>query len=319
MRILVLGGTAWVGRTTAELARDAGHDVTCLARGESGSAPTGVTFVRADRSTTAGYRGLRGDFDRVVDVSSQPGHVRSAAAALQGRVGRYVFVSTGNVYAEHSRARGTEQVPLLAPLEADEMADMEQYGEAKVACETSVAQAFPAHTIARAGLIGGPGDTSGRTAYWPWRFAHPSNPQGRVLVPVAPHRTAQVIDVRDLCRWLLAAEADGAFNLVGDAMPLADHLEIARQTAGHRGEVVRVDEEWIAAHDIAAWAGPRSFPLWLNEPGWEGFTDRSNARAKAAGLVLRPLTETLRWATHAENTWAAGLSDADERELLAQL
>lgn len=322
MRTVVLGGTAWLGRTIAEAARDLGHDVTCVARGRAGSTPRGVTFVRADRSRPGAYRGVHGDVDLVLDVSSHPGHVRQAAAAFAGRAGRYVFVSTGNVYADHSVIGQIEDAPLLPALDADEMTSAEHYGQAKVACEQAVAQAFPdGHVLARAGLIAGPGDTSGRTAYWPWRFAHPSNPEGRVLVPQTDG-LIQLIDVRDLADWLVTTDAVGAGNLVGEPLPLAEYLKLVRTAVGHTGPLSAVTPSWLADHEVAQWMGHRSLPLWLSLPGWEGFAARSNARAVAAGLRLRPLADTvhdtLAWTHTHPPPWKAGLSDDDERDLLTR-
>lgn len=323
MRILVLGGTAWLGRTTAQTARDLGHQVVCLARG-SAPFPAGVEAVRGDRGDGAAYRALTGDFDRVVDVARHPGQVRSAVTALRDRSDTYVFVSTGNVYADHSIPGQTEDSPLLPPLDDDEMTSMELYGQAKVACELAVAQAFPGrHVLARAGLIGGPGDSSGRSVYWPWRFAHPSRPDGRVLVPETTDVPTQVVDVRDLATWLVTTEGSGAFNVVGDVLPLGEHLATARGVAGHTGPLVTVTTDWLTANEVTPWAGPRSLPLWLPMPGWEGFAARGNARARAAGLELRPLADSLRdglaLVKDDERGWSAGLSDEDERDLLSRV
>lgn len=321
MRILVLGGTAWVGRTTAEIARDLGHEVTCLARG-SAPFPAGVRVVRGDRTEAAAYDGL-GEVDRVVDVARHPGQVRTAVDALAGRCGSYVFVSSGNVYADHSRFGADERAPLLPPLGAEAMASMAEYGEAKVACETRIAAAFPAaHVLARAGLIGGPGDDSGRTSYWPWRFAR--NATDPVLVPADADAPTQVVDVRDLATWLVQTSGWGAFNVTGDVTPLGEHLAAARAVAGHTGELVPASRDWLAARDVTPWMGPRSLPLWgTDEPGWEAFAAVSNARAVADGLRLRPLldtlTDTLAWARGVERPWAAGLTDAEEGALLAEL
>jgi 2'-hydroxyisoflavone reductase len=186
MRLLVLGGTAWLGRAVVTAALRAGDEVTCLARGSSGSVPPGARLVVADRSSgPSAYDGLEGRFDAVVDVARHPGHVRGAAAALAGRCDRYLFVSTGSVYADTTRAGTRVDAELLSPLAGDEMASVEEYGHAKVSCEEAALERFGASRvlIARAGLIGGPGDTSGRTTYWPWRFAHPATDDGRVLVP----------------------------------------------------------------------------------------------------------------------------------------
>lgn len=134
------------------------------------------------------------------------------------------------------------------------MASMETYGEAKVACEQHVRRSFgdDRTLIARAGLIGGPGDTFDRTGYWPLRFARPAMADGSVLVPDVPLPT-QVIDARDLAAWLVeSAErgVHGVFNAVGETMPLAEHLAAARKVAGHSGPLVPVDQDWLPAHDV---------------------------------------------------------------------
>jgi 2'-hydroxyisoflavone reductase len=320
MRLLILGGTAWLGATTAETARDLGHDVTCLARG-TGSFPPGVNLVRADRTDAGAFDGLP-SYDRVIDVSRQPGQVRAAARALRARCGTYVLVSSGNVYADHSEIGATQDAPLLPPLEADVMSGPEDYGPAKVACEQAVAQVFPdEHVLARAGLIGGPGDTSWRTAYWPWRFAR--NGPDPVLVPADADRLTQLIDARDLARWLVSTAGRGPFDLVGEAMPLHEHLAVARDVGGHTGALVAAPQPWLTAQGVVEWMGERSLPLWSAEPGWEGFCARSHAHADAAGLTRRPLRETLRdtlaWAADAQTPAGAGLTDAQERALLAEL
>src|SRR6478609_6859244 len=144
MRILILGGTAWLGGEVAQVALERGHDVTCLARGESGQAPPGVHMVAADRSSAAAY-GLVADqdWDGVVDVSWQPGFVRGAVAALADRAGTWVYVSSGSVYAAHGTPGADEGAALLPALEGD-VADRESYGEAKVACEQAVLAAVGA-------------------------------------------------------------------------------------------------------------------------------------------------------------------------------
>jgi len=167
MRLLVLGGTAFVGRTVSQVALSRGHEVTCVARGVSGQVAEGARLVRADRDDPAvGLGGVEDeDWDSVLDVSRQPGHVRRAAHALAPRTGHAVFVSSGNVYADHRDPGADETTPLLPALVGDVMADMSSYGEAKVACERHITAAFGAHRVlvARAGLIGGPGDASGRS------------------------------------------------------------------------------------------------------------------------------------------------------------
>lgn len=323
MRLLVLGGTAWLG---SEIVRDAvarGHDVTAVARGETGAVPDGATFVRADRTVPGSLDAVPGDFDAAIDVTRQPGQLRAAVSALADRVDHWVLVSSCSVYADASIAGGDESMPVFAPLEADVMADMSEYGPAKAACERILLDAVGAERahIARVSLIGGPGDRSGRGVYWPWRFAHPSNPERRVVVPDAPH-PAQLIDVRDLAAWTVdAAERRVAAiaNVGGTTTSVAEHLEVAR--AGADVELVHADPAWLDAQGVEPWAGPRSLPLWLPE-GSTGLNSNSTALVESLGLRRRPLAETLADAlawreAQPDAGLGAGLSDAEERELLA--
>ncbi|TGO06626.1 putative reductase [Serinibacter arcticus] len=324
----MLGGSVFLGRAVVTAALAAGHDVVCLTRGESGDVPDGARWVRGDRDADDGLAGVRDEpWDAVVDVSVAPGQVRRSAREL--RADHYAFVSTGSVYADTATSGLTEDGPLLPRLDGDAMSSMSEYGPAKVACEEIVLERFghEAATIVRAGLIGGDGDASGRSGYWPWRFAHPSDPGGRVLVPLAPGLGVQLIDVRDLAIWIVhVAEhgIGGVFNAVGDAVPFAQALVAARLAAGADGSdrtLVTRDDDWLRAHDVAPWAGPGSLPLWLDDPGWTGFPARSNAAATAAGLVLRPLAETFSAALAFHDARgeapASGLTDERERELLA--
>jgi nucleoside-diphosphate-sugar epimerase len=331
MRILVLGGTAWLGRTIASTAVELGHEVTCLARGSSGDPPEEVRLVRADRTRPGAYERVAGDtWDVAVDLTRQPGQARSAVAALAGRVASMVFVSSGNVYADHSIVAQDEDGALLAALESDVMESMETYGEAKVACERHVLQGFgPDRTaIARVGLIGGPGDIFDRTGYWPLRFARPARADGAVLVPDAPDLPTQVIDVRDLAAWIVEVGTRGVagiFNVTGETVLFPEHLDVARAVAGHTGPVVRADQRWLLAQGVREWMGERSLPLWLADPDWIGFNARDNSRARAAGLITRPLEatleDTLAWelTRGPTRTRGAGLSDDDERALLHAL
>jgi nucleoside-diphosphate-sugar epimerase len=331
MRTLILGGTAWLGGEIAKAALAAGHEVACLARGESGNAPEGAHLVKADRAHGGAYDSVTDqDWDLVADVSRQPGQVRSACAALGDRAATYAFVSSGNVYADHATPGTDESAELLPPLDGDVMESMETDGQAKVACEQAVLDAFGKERslIARAGLIGGPGDVSGRTGYWPLRFARPSTEDATVLVPDVGEAATQVIDVRDLAEWIVGAaggRANGAFNATGDVVPFDEHLAAARAAAGHTGPVARAATEWLLAHEVRPWMGERSLPLWLPMPDYAGFSARDNSAARAAGLRSRPLKETLadtlEWELEqgADRTRGAGLTDDEERELLLAL
>lgn len=329
MRILVLGGTAWLGREVATAALAAGHDVTCLARGESGTHAEGVRVVRGDRGRDDAYDEVAAEqWDGVVDVARQPVHVRGAVAKLAPNAGRWAFVSTGNVYASHATVDADETAALLPPLRKDVAdASPEEYGAGKVACEQAVTEALGDRAvIARAGLIGGPGDASGRSGYWPWRFAHPSNEDGAVLAPASGVATS-LIDVRDLARWLVEALEGGCPSGIYDAVAnrgtLQDHLAVAREVAGHTGPIAYVDDDWLRAQEVAEWSGPRSMPLWLADPDWFGFAGHRGEKILAHGLRPRPLAETLADLLAWEKSrptpppHGAGLADDEERALLA--
>jgi 2'-hydroxyisoflavone reductase len=327
MRVLVLGGTAWVGRQIAATAISRGHEVTCLARGRA--VPEGAHLITADRDDADALPVLAGSrWDVVFDVARQPGHVRRAVRDLEPHADRYFFISTGNVYASQGTVDADETAELTAPLQADRFDDPDDYGPAKVACEAAILTGFgPDRTlIARAGLIGGPGDPTHRTDYWPWRFAHPAV-EGRVLVPDAPRLPTAVIDVRDLAGWLMrCAEAGttGIFNASGLRVMFPEHILAARAAAGSDAQAVGAPESWLQAHDVSEWSGDRSLPLWLADRSWYGMNARSIERALAAGLTHRPLVETLRDALNVREaqppgTHGAGLTDVAERELLHQL
>jgi 2'-hydroxyisoflavone reductase len=332
MRILILGGTAWLGGHLAETAHAADHDVTCLARGTSGPAPRGARLVKADRGQPGAYDEVRDQrWDAVIDLSRQPGQARSAAAALAKTCGTFIFISSTNVYADHQAPDQDERAALLPPLQSEVMASMAQYGQAKVACEQIVLEAAGADRslILRVGLIGGPGDEFDRSGYWPLRFARAARSGRRVLVPDVPRLATQVIDVRDLAAWVIACACRGVvgiFNATGETTSFEAHMEVARRVAGHRGAVVPVSSEWLLGQGVAPWMGPRSLPLWLPAAEDAGFCARSSRAAVGAGLSRRALAvtleDTLTWDQHRQPPPAArraGLSDEEEALLLEAL
>jgi 2'-hydroxyisoflavone reductase len=324
MDILILGGTQWLGR---ELAKDAirrGHRVTCLARGEGGAVADGAVFVAADRSQPGAYDlVVEQEWDAVIDVTREPGFARRAATDLASRAAHWTFISSGNVYAAQNEPGADESAALLPPLEAEESSP-EAYGEAKSAIERAYRDALGDRLlIIRPGLIAGPGDASGRSGYWVARAARDSDP---ILVPDIPDAPVQAIHVDDLVRFTLDSverRLTGAFNAVGDRVTFGTWLERSREIGGHRGEVVSISPDWLVEHEVSEWSGAESLPLWLIDPEWNAFLDRSNRAAVETGLTLRPLDqllgELLEWerGEGLERERGAGLSAMREKELLA--
>ena len=319
-RILILGGTAWLGRAIAARAVAQGAEVTCLARGESGDAAQGARLVRADRTDPGAYDDVRHEWDEVVELSWDPGFVASALDALSDRAAHWTLVSSVSVYARSDMPFADETAELVEP------ADLGQYADAKVHAEriTSARRGGRA-LFARAGLIVGPGDPTDRFGYWPARYSR----GGRVLAPEAAGRHVQAIDVDDLAAWIeLAGRAGvtGPVNAVGEELPLAAVLTAAREAAAHDApgtatETVTLDDDALAARGVASWAGPRSLPLWLPESAG-GFARRSDAAFVASGGLRRSLAETMRRTLDDERERGfdrprrAGLTPAEEAEVL---
>ena len=227
----MLGGTVFLSRAVAVHARDQGHDVTCVARGVSGSPPAGVRFVRGDRSAPDGLAPLAGkDFDAVVDVARQSvSQVRAALHAIASRAAHWTYVSSRSVYAEKATPGNTAAAPLLdAANETTDEDDPTQYGHLKVAAERCVLDAVGEKAfIPRPGLIVGTGDVSDRYGYWPARMSR----GGNMLCPGHPDTKVQWIDVSDLAAWIVVAAEQrlvGVYDATCAPAPMSELLNSHR-------------------------------------------------------------------------------------------
>lgn len=317
-RILILGGTAWLGRAIASAAVAAGADVTCLARGEAGAVAPGARLVRADRRDPGAYDALDGEWDDVVELSWDPGFVASGLDALADRAAHWTLVSSISVYARSDAPFADESADLVDPR------DLSVYADAKVHAEQlTSARVGERALLARAGLIVGPGDPTDRFGYWPARFAR----GGRVLTPEPADRYVQVIDVDDLAAWIERAGragVTGPVNAVGEEHPLAAVLTVTKNAAGEPAETVALDDATLEARGVQYWSGPRSLPLWLPADA-HGFSRRSDAAFVASGGLRRPLAETVQRTLDDERARGldrprrAGLTPAEESEVLGGL
>jgi 2'-hydroxyisoflavone reductase len=317
MRLLVLGGTVFLGRHVVDAALAAGHDVTAFSRGRSGSPPPAdVEWVRGDRDGGLGALGGR-SWDAIVDTSGYVPRVVAQSAALEH--GHYTFVSTGNVYADTSRPGLTEDAPLLDLPEDHGEEVPAHYGPLKAACERLLGDGA---LIVRSGLIAGAHDTTHRFTYWAERIAE----GGQVLAPGPPSQPCQLIDARDTAEWIVRcadAGTRGAFNVTGEPTTLGPVLGGLPGDA----ELVWADEAWLLDQGVEVW---HDLPLWLApgaNPELAGFLAADVSKAVAAGLTFRPLAETARWALSAPEppatefgtrTKPAGMSRSREAELLAE-
>lgn len=308
LRLLVLGGTAFLGRAVAESALARGHELTLFNRGKTspGLFPA-AEEIRGDRTRDLPLLAGRA-WDAVVDTSGYtPRTVRAAAELLQEST-RYVFVSSVSVYAEFSSGP-TEESPLaeLGELPRDELLpDYSNYGPLKALAEAEVRHVFGERAlVVRPGLIVGPHDPTGRFTYWARRLER----GGEILAPGPPERTSQFVDVRDLAQWLLDAAEDGlsgTFNATNEGVSWAELLAGA--------DVSWVADDFLLEHQVGPWL---ELPLWLPDPEWAGMHETDVTRAVAAGLRFRPLRETIRGAAEAPAVEGVGLTPAREAELLA--
>jgi 2'-hydroxyisoflavone reductase len=316
MRLLVLGGTQFVGRALVEAALAGGAEVTLFHRGLTGPELfPGAEHVHGDRD--GGLDALRGrTWDACVDTSGYvPRIVRASAELLRDAVETYVFVSTISVFADLSVPRD-EEGP-LATVEDKTTEDVEgHYGSLKALCEHAVRSVLGERAVVvRPGFVVGPHDHTGRFTWWVHRAAR----GGEIAVPESIARRLQMIDARDLAGFLLLAAQrplHGTFNATGPVPPVSmlDVLAAAASVAGTRAEPVVIPDAFLSEQGL----GFSDLPLWVDDPAWKAWAEVDVRRALRAGLSFRPLAETAGGVlTHAATTAEYGLAPERERELLA--
>jgi nucleoside-diphosphate-sugar epimerase len=309
MRILVMGGTWFLGKAVAQQALGLGWDVTTFNRGRSGPDVPGVRPVHGDRTEPGDLAGLaqHGPWDAVIDTSASdlaPRDVLAATRALAGQAARWVHISTVSVYRGWPDERLTADSPILdAPADAD--ADYGRmpagapgpnvhYGRQKAGAERAVREVFDDRaSILRPGVILGPGEYVGRLPWWLRRAAR----GGRILAPGNPERTIQPVDVRDVAAFSLD-QAQAAGQAVHNVTApigrdtMRDFLSACLDVTGKRGELVWIADEELTRHGVRQWT---EIPLWRTHAGvWQ----IDSGDAYSAGLRCRPLAETV------ADTWA---------------
>jgi 2'-hydroxyisoflavone reductase len=322
MKILILGGTQFVGRHLVEAALASGHDVTLFNRGQRNvDLFPNLAKLRGDRN--GDMSALRDHtFDSVIDCCGyKPEQMKRTAEALGERLPHYVFISSISAYVQRPpNARYDETAPLA---EGDT-----GYGEEKARSEEAIEAAYPNRVaIVRPGLIVGPYDHTGRFAYWPQRFAL----GGHVLAPGRPERAIQWIDARDLAEWIVRlceSRTVGAYNAVTpcDANSMKALTDACARASDVASQTHWISDDTLLGENVSPWT---ELPLWIPEADADagGLMLASSERAVAAGLTFRSanttVRETLRWIqTLAEDDAARGigktLTAERERELLAK-
>lgn len=327
LNILILGGTSFIGPHQVEYARQRGHTITLFNRGQTNTHLfPNIEKLIGDRN--GDLRSLEGrNWDVVLDNSAQePEWVRLTGELLRERVRRYILVSTRSVYADLSTVPSTAAAPVHTventPVEAGRR---QPYGLRKALCEHEARAAFGERaTIVRPGLIIGPGDETDRFTYWPVRIAR----GGEVLSPGDGTDPVQIIDVRDLCEWMVRLsenDTPGTFNAIGPFIPrpFDELLYGIRAVTSAETSFTWVDTDWLLERDVRPYS---DLPVWMPARGRNlGFARFDLTPEVQAGLTFRPLAvttaDTLAW-------WAAqpperqvlktGLTAERETALLAE-
>jgi 2'-hydroxyisoflavone reductase len=295
-KILIMGGTGFLGPALVDAARKRGHTLTLFNRGKTRPG----LFSEAEIEQLHGDRdgkmeALAGDrrWDVVIDTSGYvPRIVKQSVDLLAPRVEQYIFISSISVYADVSKP-GLDETGAVETVPDEKSEEVRKhYGGLKALCEKTVAQVAPDKTtVIRPGLIVGPGDPTDRFSYWPLRIAR----GGEVLAPGDGKDPVQIIDVRDLAEWtigLVERRVLGTFNATGPvkAMPMKDMLAGCLKGTGGNAKLTWVPASFLEEQKVAPW---QDMPAWLPATGeTAGSGLVSNARAVKQGLRFRPVTDT---------------------------
>jgi 2'-hydroxyisoflavone reductase len=312
MRVLILGGTLFLGRHLVEAALERGHEVTLFNRGRTNPElfPE-VEKLRGDRDAGDLAALESRTWDAVIDTSGYvPRVVRQSAELLRDAVDVFVFVSSLSVYMPTSKLGVAEDEP-VHELEDETSEDFDvNYGPLKALCERAVEATLPGRALnLRSGLLIGPHDPTNRFTYWARRVAR----GGDVLAPAPPDARVQLIDVRDFSAWTLRMAEErqsGTFNITGPVHSFAQMLEACREVTGSDARVIWVDEAFLLEKSV-------DLPLWLpldSNPDWAGFFAVDTSKSERRGLATRPLAESCRAVLDAEHAEAAKFGPKIPRE-----
>lgn len=327
MKLLILGGTVFLGRALVETALQQGHQITLFNRGKTNPDlfPEVERIIGERNGDLSALQDRR--WDAVIDTCGYvPRLVQHSAESLADRAGQYTFISSLSVYADPSQVGIDESAPvgtLDDPLVEEVNGDT--YGPLKALCEQAAETAMPGRVLVlRPGLIVGPYDPTDRFTYWPHRIAQ----GGEVLAPGRPGRVVQFIDVRDLAEWtvrMIEAGKIGVYNADGPAAPLAmgDLLASCKTESGSNAAFTWVSEAFLIEQEVGMWM---EMPLWVPEshPEHAGFFAFDCRKAIAEGLAFRPLASTVRatldWdaSLPPDRALRAGITRECESELLAK-
>ena len=332
IRLLILGGTGFIGPWQVQYALERGHEVTIFNRGRSAPGMfDGVEELIGDRAAPD-LSALRGrTWDAVIDNSASradaPMWVRDSASLLKDAAEQYLFISTRSVYRDLSMVPATVDAPLYTPETTPNWSpgDPYPYGLAKALAEGELRAAFGSRaTVVRPGLIVGPGDETDRFSYWPIRIEE----GGEVLVPGGPEESrVQVIDVRDLCEWAVRLCEDRTYGTFMGIGP-ENGRSFGEMVYGIAGVTTTpLTWTWVPT-DFLLEQGVRPYrelPVWRPPlPGFEGFSRFDLSREVAAGLTFRSLADTAQATLEYHHSrdaerranLEAGMSRAQEAEVL---